>query len=110
MRSGEGKLFDALAIRDTEDHESDAITVGRIGDLLFAAENGLNQTVSIQYQGSFDNEAWHDLQAAVSVTTTEKAADTLGARWPYVRAVATCAVAPASGTLTLHYAYNEGIS
>lgn len=103
----DGKLFNAAAIRDTNALNSTAIDdIGVVGSGLFAAENTLNQSVSLQYQGSFDNSNWHNIGSAVVVAaTTGKEADTISDPWPYVRCVATCSVAPASGSLTVWYSW-----
>jgi hypothetical protein len=46
--------------------------------------------------------------SATSVSaTTGKAKFTLGDQWPKVRAVATCSIAPASGSLTLNWGWRE---
>lgn len=104
----DGKLFNAEAIRDTNAHNSASVSdLGVIGAGLCAIENGLNQTVEVQFQGSFDDTAWHNIGSPVSVATTAKAAETFSDPWPYFRAVATCAVAPASGTLTVWYSWTE---
>lgn len=108
-----GMLFDASVasgqIRDTSAHNSSRLDWGEVegGRYLFAAENGLNQDVSLQYQGSLDGTNWHNLQSAVAVTAGSKDHQSLDDPWKYVRCVATCAVAPASGGLTLHWAWRE---
>src|SRR5688500_9157807 len=103
-----GKLHDALAIRDTDPHNSSSIDNAVLGEVLFVAENTLNQSVSLQYQGSFDGTTWHNLGAAVTVAaTTGKDVQTLTDLWPTTRCVATCSVAPASGTLTVNFSWRE---
>lgn len=109
----DGKLIDALAIRDTTAHNSDPVNdIGVLGSGLCAAENGLNQDVSVQYQGSFDQTTWHNIGSASTVIAKSGsvlgvAADTFSDPWPYFRAVATCSVAPASGSLTIWYSWVE---
>lgn len=106
-RFGSGKLVDALAIRDTNAANSTALTdLALVGSLMFFAVNTLNQAVSLQYQGSFDGTTYANIGSATSVSATSgTSAQTLSDPWPYVRVVATCSVAPASGSLTVHYSY-----
>lgn len=104
-----GKLMDALAIRDTNAHNAATpLTNATSGSLLFFAQNSCNQDVSLKYQGSFDGTNWVDLASAATVTaTTGTDKQTLTDPWPYVRCVATCSVAPASGSLTVNYSWRE---
>lgn len=105
----DGKLFNALAIRDTAAHDSSSIDNALSGNVLVLIENGLDQTVVVKLQGSFNDSTWTDLPGSESVATTAKAAITLSDPWPKVRAVATCAVQPTTGTLTAWWAWREAV-
>lgn len=106
----DGKLFDALEIRDTDAHNSSSIDNAISGSLLFAAENTLNQAVTVKFQGSFDGTTWHDLPGSASVSATTGVDEWfLSDPWPKVRAVATAGVQPASGSLTVWYAWREAV-
>lgn len=99
------KIIDALAIRDTSGHNSDILEAENVFRKTYIVENGLNQAVDLQWQASanadFSNsfnlgEQPFNVGAGVN---TYLSCETL---FPYVRVVATCSVAPSSGTLTLH--------
>jgi len=93
----------AAAIRDTNALNGDVIFNGDFVVKTLIVENGLNQTVTLQCQGSanadfsnsFNIGASWDVAAA---TNTYMTCDTY---IPYWRVVATCSVAPASGTLSV---------
>lgn len=104
-RFNTGKLEDALAIRDTDAHNSSSIDNPLHGTMLLVAQNGLNQSVSLQYEGSVDDgTTWHSLGSAQTVTaSTGKNVQTLTDIWPKLRVVSTCSVAPASGSLTVFW-------
>ena len=111
MRFKQELFYDALAIRDTSAHNSSSINNMQAGGtLLCFARNSLDQTVDLKYQGSFDGTSvWKDLATAVTVSaTTGTDVQTLTDPWPFVRAVATSTVQPASGSLTVHWAWAEG--
>lgn len=104
----DGKLLNAQAIRDTNAVTSSPIKKALDGALLFFAQNSLNQSVALKYQGSFDGSTYVDLATAVTVSaSTGTDIQTLTDPWPYVRCVATCSVAPASGSLTVNWAWRE---
>lgn len=114
MPEKDGNLFTSTtgAIRDTTAHNSSSINNPRYGSMLFVTVNTLNQACSVKFQGSPDDgTTWIDLATAVSVSaTTGTDKQTLTDKWPLVRAVATCSVSPASGTLAVYWFYNKDAS
>ena len=103
MAINNSKAFDALAIRDTSPHTSDIIYNGEFVVKTLIVENSLNQTVSIQCYGSNNPDFTNSFMVgeAWDVTAGTNVYQTCDSYIPYYRAVATCSVAPASGTMTL---------
>jgi len=98
------KTFTALEIRDTDSHTGDTVFNGDYTIKTIIIENGLDQIVTFQCQGSmhadFSNMfliggTW-DISASIN---TYQSCDTY---FPYWRLIATCAVAPTTGDLTVH--------
>lgn len=97
------KTFDALAIRDTNDHTSSAVFNGEFIIKTLIIENGLNQIVTFQCQGSSDaaftnmfliGSEW----GSNANSNTYQTCDTY---IPYWRIIATCDTAPTTGSLTV---------
>jgi hypothetical protein len=97
----ETTIFNSLAIRDTSPHTSDVSNnIGyRVKTLIIT--NGLNQDVSKQCQGSRDNSTWFNIGDSFTITAGATIYQTCETYFPYIRGVATCSVAPASGTLSM---------
>ena len=97
------KAFDALEIRDTAEHTSKEIFNGEFIVKTLILENGLNQSVSFQCQGSaeegFSNP--FDIGAPWSVAANTNSYQSCSAYIPYWRVIATCDTAPTSGDLTV---------
>jgi len=97
------KTFDALEIRDTSAHTSDVVFNGEFIIKTLIIENGLNQDVTFQCQGSSD-EAFTNMFLiggewdVIGTTNTFQTCDTY---IPYWRVVATCGTAPTTGSLTV---------
>ena len=95
--------INALAIRDTNDHNSDTVFNGDLFIKTLVIENGLNQAVTLQCEGSahsdFSNYFLIGSEWAVPANTNIYA--TCDSYIPYWRVVATCASAPTSGSLTV---------
>ena len=97
------EAISALAIRDTDAHSSDIVFNGDFIIKTLVVENSLNQTVTFQCQGS----AHSDFSNPFNIGSTWDAAAstniymTCETYVPYWRIIATCSVAPASGTLTV---------
>lgn len=97
------KSIDALAIRDTSAKNGDVVFNGAFVIKTLIIENGLNQTVTFQCQGSanadFSNS--FNIGSSFDVAASTNTYMTCETYIPYWRIVATCSVAPASGTLTV---------
>lgn len=97
------KVFDAEAIRNTADHTSSEVFNGEFVIKTLIVENGLNQEVTFQCQGSaeasFSNP--FDIGTSWPVTANTNIYQTCDSYIPYWRLVATCATAPTTGTLTV---------
>lgn len=98
------KIFNIEAIRDTSSHNSSifdnrGFTVKTIGIC-----NGLDQSISLQLQGSsedtFDN--MFNIGEPFTVNASTNSYNTTTDYFPYIRVVATCSVAPTTGTLTVY--------
>jgi hypothetical protein len=98
------KAFDALAIRDTSSHNSDVIDNQGWRIKTIIVENSLNQTVSFQCQASANSDFSNSFNVGSSwdVSATTNTYQTCDSYFPYFRLIATCASAPASGSLTVY--------
>ena len=95
----EDKIFDALAIRDTSNHDSEKSNSGEFTAKVIIIENGLNQTVTFQLQGSRDCTVWLDIGATFDVAASTNQYETVGTYFPCYRLQAICVTAPTTGTL-----------
>ena len=97
------KSIDALAIRDTSAKNGDVVFNGAFVIKTLIIENGLNQTVTFQCQGSANADFSNSFNIGTSfdVSASTNTYMTCETYIPYWRIVATCSVAPASGTLTV---------
>lgn len=95
----EAQAFTNEAIRDTAAHNS--VTVENHGFRVktIIIDNTLNQSVSLQLQGSRDGTAWFNVGLAFDIPASTLTYQSSDEYFPHVRFVATCAVAPASGNL-----------
>jgi hypothetical protein len=96
---GEDKVFDALEIRDTSDHNSVISYIGEFTAETIFVCNGLDQEVTLQLQGSRDKSVWVDVGVPVAVTANTDDYDTVTDFFPYYRIQATCSTSPTSGQL-----------
>lgn len=110
-RFNHGYLENALAITDTTEHLSSSINPTRAGGtLILAAESSLNQDVTIRYQAkNSDSATWFNLGTAVVLSNGDTRLDSLTDPWTSVRVRSICAVAPASGSLTVTWAWEEAV-
>jgi hypothetical protein len=100
-------VVNALAIRDTSAHVSDPENYAKENQSkgLVIIENGLNQTVAVTLQGKANNGTiWQTVATAVDVTTgaAGHVAVPIEEPWPLLRVSMTCAVQPASGTVSVY--------
>lgn len=97
----EQQLFNALAIRDTVGHDSAICPAFGYPNKTIIIDNSLNQDVTFVAYGSRDQTTWISLGFTWTVAAGTSNYQTCGTYFPYGKIVATCAVAPASGTLSL---------
>jgi hypothetical protein len=100
-------ILDAQAIRDTNAVNTQKANIQGLGKKSLVVVNTLNQNVTVQIQGSADNTTFINLGTAQTVNTATNAiigvneVAPLNNYIPYLRAVVTAAVAPASGAVTV---------
>lgn len=102
-------LFDGEAIRDTADHNSVILDIrwGQTKSMIF--ESSLNQDVTVSVYGSRNADMSNSfLKASFPITATTNTIQDCDCYFPYMRIIATCSVAPTSGTLTIA-AYTIGV-
>jgi hypothetical protein len=97
----ESAVFSALAIRDTSPHNGSSTQNFGYRVKTIIVDNSLNQAVTFQCQGSRDGTSWINIGATWDVAASTVIYQTCETYFPYMRAIATCAVAPASGTVSL---------
>ncbi len=93
------QAFDAEAIRDTNNHNSDAVDTGEFTAETIVVYNGLDQTVTIQLQGSHDQTVWLDIGSTFNVANVTNDYATVTDYFPSYRLVASCSVSPTTGDL-----------
>ena len=96
--------FNALAIRDTDTHNGSTIYNGELIVKTLIIENSLNQTVTLQCQGSAHSDFSNsfNIGSPFDITASTNQPQTCDAYYPYWRLTAVCDTAPTSGTLTAH--------
>ena len=97
------KAIDELEIRDTSDHTSSIVFNGEFIIKTLIVENGLNQDVTFQCEGSSDEAFTNSflIGSTWDVTANTNSFQTCDTYIPYWRIVATCASAPTTGNLTV---------
>jgi len=95
----ESVMFDALEIRDTSAHYTAGIPAQELPVKTLIINNGLDQTVNLQMQASRDNTNWFNVGSAFDAASgwSYQTCETF---FPYGRLIATCAVAPTTGSLS----------
>ena len=93
-------VFDLEAIRDTAVHNSISSDNSQFHLKTIVISNGLNQTVTLQVQGSRDNSTWINIGSTFDVAASTNTYQTSDTFFPFMRITAICSVAPASGTLS----------
>ena len=95
--------FTDEAIRDTSAHNGNTVYNGDFQIKTLIIENGLNQQVSLQCQGSghsdFSNS--FNIGSPFNVSASTNTYQTCDSYFPYWRAVATCASSPTTGDLSV---------
>lgn len=102
--------INALAIRDTNAHESSVFQL-LTGKKTFAGYSTLNQDATMQVYGGFDEDGsvWWPVGSGVTVPTSGDyayAVLTGDENWPWYKVSLTCGSGPASGTASV-YVYAE---
>lgn len=95
------KVFDALAIRDTSNHNSVESKSGEFMAKTIVVENGLNQQVTFQLQGSCFGSTWVNIGSPWNVATSTNTFQTVDTFFPFYRLQAVCGTSPSSGSLTV---------
>jgi hypothetical protein len=97
----ETQIFNNLAIRDTNTATSvSSNNIGyRVKTLIIT--NTLDQAVTKQCQGSRDNSNWFNIGDSFTVSSGATIYQTCETYFPYVRAQASCSVAPTTGSLNM---------
>ncbi len=93
------QIFTAEAIRVDTAVNSIVADTGEFQAETIVIYNGLNQSVSIQLQGSHDNSVWIDIGEPFSVAAGVNDYDTVTDYFPIYRIVSTCSTAPTTGDL-----------
>ena len=108
--SNSDKVFDALAIRDTSNHNGTTVALVEYRLKTIIIENGLNQTVTFQCQGSANDDFSNNFNigASFDVTATTNTFQTCDSYFPYMRLTAICGTAPTTGALTVYFIEYEG--
>ena len=103
MSVNQSLAFDNLEIRDTNDHTSVVVFNGEFTIKTLIIENGLNQQVSFQCEGSAHSDFSNPFLIGSSwpATANTNLYQTCDSYIPYWRVIATCASAPTSGGLTV---------
>ena len=103
VRALDQPTIDAKEIRDTADHNGDAVPAIGVWKCSVAWANGLNQDASLQIQGSWDKDfsKAFNIGTAETATTGTNSYKEVTSYFPFYRVVATCSVAPATGSLTV---------
>lgn len=103
MSINQARSINALAIRDTDAHNGDVIFNGDFVIKTLIVENSLNQAVTFQCQGSANADFSNSFNIGSSweVAASTNIYQTCDTYVPYWRIIATCSVAPSSGTLTV---------
>ena len=93
------KVFTAEAIRVTTVVNSVIANTGEFNAETIVIYNDLDETVSIQLQGSLDETNWIDIGDPFNVATNIKDYATVTDYFPCYRITAICSTAPTTGDL-----------
>ena len=104
----EDQIFIAEAIRDTATHNSTIATTGEFTAQTIIVQNGLDETVAIQLQGSRDETTWYAIDAPFNVTATTDTYETVTDYFPCYRTTAVCTTSPTTGSLDIWILKSKG--
>jgi len=95
------KVFTALEIRDTANHDSVGSMTGEFTAETIVVHNSLNQDCELQLQGSADDGAnWIDIGDSFTIPANTNDYQTVTDYFCCYRLQAQCSVAPTTGSLT----------
>ena len=99
------KAFDAEAIRDTSNHNGTVLDLFDFQVKTIIVENGLNQQVTLQCQGSAHSDFSNsfNIGASFNVAADTDTYQTCDSFFPYMRLTAICSTAPTTGSLTVNF-------
>ena len=99
------KTFDAEAIRDTNVHNGTIIDNFDFQLKTIIIENGLNQQITLQCQGSAHSDFSNsfDIGSSFNVAANTDTYQTCDSYFPYMRLTAQCGSSPTTGDLTIHF-------
>lgn len=103
------KVFDANAIRDTSTHNSDNSKSGEFMAKTIVVENGLDQQVTLQLQGSCFGSTWVNIGSSWNVAASTNGFQTVDTFFPFYRLVAQCGTSPTSGALDVFIIKARGV-
>ena len=103
------KAFEAEAIRDTATHDSSSSKSGEFMAKTIIVENGLNQTVTCQLQGSADESTWLNIGSSWNVNNATNGYQTVETYFPFYRIQASCGTSPTSGVLDVCIIKAKGV-
>ena len=92
-------VFVAEAIRVDTLVTSGISNTGEFTAETIVVHNGLNQTVTIQLQGSVDESTWIDMGNSFNVSASTNDYATVSDYFPWYRVTAICSTAPTTGDL-----------
>jgi hypothetical protein len=103
MSVNQQRTINALAIRDTSPHMGEIVFNGDFIIKTLIVENGLNQAVTFQCQGSANSDFSNafNIGSSWEVAANTNIYMTCETYIPYWRITATCSVAPTSGTVSV---------
>lgn len=104
MTAREDKIFDALAIRDTSNHDSSVSDNQHNTAKSILVDNGLNQTVTFQLEGdrtsAFSTPV--DIGSTFDIVASTRGYQTVDDYFPFLRLAAICTSAPTTGSLIVY--------
>ena len=103
----EDYIFEALAIRDTVNHDSSESKTGEFTAETIFIENGLDQEVSLQLQGA-RNSTWLNINNPFNVAATTNIYKTVTDYFPKYRIKAICGTQPSTGNLDVWVIKSKG--
>ena len=103
----EDQIFEALAIRDTVNHDSVESFTGEFTAETIFIENGLNQEVTFQLQGA-RNSIWVDIDSSFNLAATTNDYQTVTDYFPKYRLKVICSTAPTTGVLDVWVIKSKG--